>query len=172
MPAKFNFEKDMPRIEKRVGDLETGVKKLAAMQKKKYTEFETLKNALWEGKDLIEENQKSLKKEKDPKKIKELAEEIEEQEKTFKKISAKLDPMVKELTEMGTTAGNLKRTMEDEQKTVEAMEKEVTKTAGDVKDLKAWADSLKALAKTLKQSIMSAGDLESEAKGLPKVPKL
>lgn len=169
---KTDFERDMPKLEKRVGELEKGVKQLSGMQKKKYTEFETLKNALWEGKDLIDENQKALKKEKDPKKLKALAEEIEEAEKTFKKISAKLDPMIKELSEMGTTAANLKRSMQEEKKTVESMEKDLTRTAGDVKELKAWADTLKDLGKTLTTNIQTAGQLEDEPKSLPKVPKL
>ncbi len=172
MPAKVDFEKDLPKAEKRVDDLDKGVKKLATMQNKKYAEFETLRGALMEGKGIIADSQKDLKKEKDAKKISALAQEIETQEKTFEKISAKLKPIVKELTDMGTTAGNLKRSMQEEYKALQEMEKELKRTGGDMKEIKAWADTIKTLCKTLDDGADKAASLAEEPKSLPDIPKL
>ncbi len=172
MPAKVDFEKDLPKAEKRVDDLDKGLKKLATMQNKKYAEFETLRGALMEGKDVIAENQKAIKKEKDPKKISALATEMEEQEKTFEKIAAKLKPIVKELGDMGTTAGNLKRSMQEEYKALQEMEKELKRTGGDMKEIKAWADTIKTLCKTLDTAADKAASLAEEPKSLPDIPKL
>lgn len=171
MPAKVDFEKDLPKAEKRVDELDKGVKKLATMQNKKYAEFETLRGALIEGKDVMAENQKAIKKEKDPKKIAALATEMEEQEKTFEKMSAKLKPIVKELADMATTAANLKRTMQEEYKALAVMEKDLKRTGGDMKDIKSWADTIKALMKTLDSGADKAASLASELGTLPDIPK-
>ena len=169
---KMDVEGDLTKAEKRVGDIEKGIKTLAGMQKKKYAEFETLNNALYEGKDLIDENQKALKKEKDTKKIKELAGEIEESEKTFKKMAVKRDAVHKELNEMGTTAGNLLRSLQEEEKGLGELEKAIKRTGGELKDLKAWDATIKALQKAIKSSTQTAQGLADEPKNLPNLAKL
>jgi DNA repair ATPase RecN len=169
---KMDVEGDLTKAEKRVGDLEKGLKTLGGMQKKKYAEFETLNNALYEGKELIEDNQKALKKESDPKKIKALAEEMEEAEKTFKKMAAKRDTVVKELGDMGTTATNLLRSFEVEEKGLNELEKALTRSGGDVKEMKAWSNTIKTLLKTASSSMQTAKQLADEPKSLPKLAKL
>lgn len=170
--AKVDVGGDLGKAEKRVGDLEKGLKSLAGMQKKKYAEFETLNNALYEGIDLINENQKALKKEKDTKKIKVLADEIDESEKTFKKMSVKRDAVVKELGDMGTTALNLMRSFEDEDKGLVELEKALPRCGGDLKEMKEWGNTIKTLQKTVNVSRQSARQLADEPKSLPKLAKL
>ena len=170
MPKTVDIDKELPKLEKRVKDLEGGVQKIGSMHKKKYAEFETVNGALWEGKDLIEDDQKKLKKEKDTKKIKALAEEIEEMEKTFKKMSAKIGPIRKELSQMSTTAGNLKRSLDEEKKNVADWEKGLTRTGGDVKELKAASKKLKELDGIIKKSAEAAHFIAET--GLANTPKL
>lgn len=169
---KMDVEGELTKAEKRVTELEKGVKSLAGMQKKKYAEFETLNNALYEGKEIIEDNQKALKKESDPKKIKALADEMEEAEKTFKKMSVKRDAVVKELGDMGTTAGNLVRSLAEEEKGLSQLEKTITRTGGEIKDLKAWSATITELQKTIKGATQTAQGLADEPKSLPKLAKL
>ena len=167
---KVDIESDLPKLEKRVNDLDKGVKKIAAMHKKKYAEFETVNGALWEGKDMIEDNQKKLKKEKDSKKLKKLADEIDAQETTFGKMSKKIPGLRKELGDMSTTAGNLERTLLGEKKTVAQMEKDLKRTGGDVKQLKAWSKTLKDLGDTISKASESAHFIKDT--GLANTPKL
>lgn len=168
--AKTDFNKDLPKLQKRVGNLVNGVKKLGTMHKKKYAEFETVNGALWEGKDMVEDNKKKLKKEKDTKKIKVLAEEIDAQETTFKKMSSKVTPIRKDLADMSSTAGNLKRSLQDEKKTIDGMQKELKRMAGDLKTLKEWNKTLVDLADEVSKSSENASLIADT--GLANTPKL
>ena len=167
-----DFDSELSALEKRLTDFIKGNDKLENMFKKKRQEFETINSGLWEGKKMYEESQKELKKEKDPKKIKALAEEIEETEKTFKKMTAKLDGIVKELSGMGTTGGNLERSIRDEDKALDKMEKDIKRTGGEVKQLKEWDATMKGLRKSINFEATRAFTIKDEVKNLPKTPTL
>ena len=167
---KIDVASDLPKLEKRVDALEKGVKKLASMQKKKYAEFETLNNALYEGKDVIEDNRKKLKKEKNAKKIKLLADEIDAQETTFGKISKKIPALRKSLDDMSGTAKNLCRSLDEELGNISKMEKALARTGGDVKELKAMGKTLKGLTGQVKDAAEPASLIADT--GLPNTPKL
>ena len=123
-----------------------------------------------EGKSLIEDNQKQLKKEKDTKKIKALADEIEEQEKTFKKMSAKMPAIRKEAESMISEGTSLFKSLSGAGDDVKEMEKALTRTAGDINEIKAWSKTLKELGKTIEKAIDIVRPIKDD--GLPNTPKL
>lgn len=167
---KVDVESDLPKLEKTVDGLDKEAKKLGGAYKKKSAEFETVNSALWEGKDLIEDNQKQLKKEKDTKKIKELAEEIEAQETTFKKMSAKLPAIRKEMETMISEAQTLFKSLSSAEDEVSVLEKALTRTAGDINEMKEWSKTLKGLGATIGKAIEIVRPIKDD--GLPNSPKL
>lgn len=167
---KINVESDLPKLEKVVEGLDKDAKKLGAAYKKKSAEFETMNGALWEGKNMIEDNQKQLKKEKDTKKAKTLLEEIEEQEKTFKKMSAKLPAIRKDAETMISEGATLFKSLSAASGDVTDMEKALTRTAGDINEMKEWSKTLKELSKTIEKAIDIVRPIKDD--GLPNTPKL
>lgn len=167
---KIDVESDLPKLEKKVDALVKEAGKINTENKKRYAEFENLNGALWEGKKMIEDNQKALKKEKDTKKIKALADEIDEQEKTFKKISAKIPGIRKNVeSTMNDADANdkeLKSAMDD----IAAFNKALMRTGGDVSELKELGKRLKDLEKSVDKAREIVGPIASG--GLPNTPKL
>jgi chromosome segregation ATPase len=171
MPSS-DFDSDLNKLDKRLEALKKGNDKLETMFKKKRQEFETINSALWEGKKDYDDTQKDLKKEKDAKKIGELAEQLQETEKTFDKMTTKLGGIVKELNDMGATGANLERSIKEEQNNLDALEKEIKRTGGEIKQLKEWADTIKGLGKSINFEATRAFTIADEVKNLPKTPKL
>jgi chromosome segregation ATPase len=142
------------------------------MFKKKRQEFETLNQGLWEGKKEIEDLKKELKKASDTKKITSLAGQVEDSETTFEKMSKKLQLIVRELKDMGTTGKNLERTIKDERKNLEALEKDIKRTGGQISELQAWEKQLKSLDKGINREGLRAFTIFDEVANLPNTPKL
>jgi chromosome segregation ATPase len=171
MPST-DFEGDLDKLDKRLEALKKENDKLETAFKKKRQEFETINSALWEGKKDYDDTQKELKKEKDAAKIGALAEQLQETEKTFDKMTKKLDGLVKELEVMGKTGSELEKSIKEEQKNVDALEKNIKRTGGEIAQLKEWADMIKKLGKGITFEATRAFTIADEVENLPKTPKL
>lgn len=167
---KIDVESDLPKLEKKVDALVKEAGKINTENKKRYAEFENLNGALWEGKKMIEDSQKALKKEKDTKKVKALADEIEEQEKTFKKISAKIPGIRKNVESTMKDAENCDKDLKSALDEIAALNKALTRTAGFGDDLKEMAKQLKDLEKKVDKAREIVGPIATG--GLPNTPKL
>jgi chromosome segregation ATPase len=171
MPTN-DFGADLEKLEKRLEALQKGNDKLETMFKKKRQEFETINSALWEGKKDYDDTKKDLKTEKNATKIGEMAEQLQETEKTFDKMTKKLGGIVKELNDMGTTGSNLERTIKDEEKNLDKLEKDIKRTGGEIAQLKEWAEMIKKLGKGITFEATRAFTIADEVKNLPKTPEL
>jgi len=167
---KVDIEGEISKLEKRIAALNKENNRLGSAHKKKYSEFETLNGALWEGKDVIADSQKQLKKEKDTKKIKKLADEIEAQESTFKKISAKIPAIRKELEKMSSTAKDYVKVGRDELGDIAKLKKDLTRAGGDMKTLKALDKKLDGLNNDVVKIVEAARLIEGAEP--PNTPKL
>ena len=140
---KVDVAAEIEAAELRVKKLHKKTSKLTGAVKKKYAEFETLNGTLYEGKDVIADNTKALKKEKNDRKAKALQEEIDEMEKVFKKISTKIGPVIRELERMGTLGEGLVSDLEEERSTLVALGNSLKRTGGELDQLRAWAPTSK-----------------------------
>lgn len=167
---KINVESDLPKLEKKVEALVKEAGKINTENKKRYAEFENLNGALWEGKKMIEDSQKALKKEKDTKKIKELADEIEQQEETFKKISGKIPGIRKNVESTMNDATTCDKDLKGAIDEIAEFNKALLRTGGDVSDLKEWGKQLKDLETKATKAREIVGPISTG--GLPNTPKL
>lgn len=169
---KVDVESEIEGAEKRVNALERKTKQLVSAQKKKYAEFETLNGALYEGKDLIEDNKKQLKREKNDRKRKALTDEIEESERTFGKISKKLEPIVKALKQSGDASDAISGELKTERKTLVDLGNSLKRTGGELDQLRQWAAEIKKLIKTVADTAETAGQAADLPNTLPNTPRL
>lgn len=169
---KVDVAAEIDAAETRIKQLGRDTKALAGGQKKKHAEFETLNGALFEGLEVIADSKKALKKEKDGRKKKLLEDEIDAQEKTFKKISAKLTPIVRDLGRSGTEADTLREALKAEKATLVALGNGLKRTGGELDQLRAWAADIKGLIKkvgAISEVADQAADLPNT---LPRTPTL
>ena len=161
---KVDVAAEIEAAELRVKNLHKKAKQLAGAQKKKFAEFETLNGTLYEGKDVIAE--------KNDRKAKALQEEIDEMEKVFKKISAKIGPVIRELERMGKLGDGLVSELQEERKTLIALGNSLKRTGGELDQLRAWAADIKGLLKIVSDTADTAGEVAELPATLPNTPKL
>ncbi len=169
---KVDIAAEIDAAEARVKQLGRTTKAVAGAQKKKYAEFETLNGALFEGIEVIADSKKALKKEKDGRKIKALEAEIDAQEKTFKKISTKLTPIVRDLGRSGTEGDALNEQLKAERATLVELGNSLKRTGGELDQLRTWAGEIKALIKKVGAIAETAGQVAELPSSLPRTPTL
>ena len=169
---KIDVAAEIDAAEARIKTLGRDTKSLAGAQKKKFAEFETLNGALFEGVEVIADSKKALKKAKDARKQKALEEEIDAQEKTFKKISAKLGPIVRDLERSGAEGDALNEQLKAEKATLVALGNSLKRTGGELDQLRTWAGEIKALIKKVGAIAETAGQVAELPSTLPRTPTL
>ena len=169
---KVDTEAELDSALARVNALAKKVNKLAANQKKKYAEFETLNGGLHEGKDVIEDSKKALKKEKNDRKRKALEDEIEEGEASFGRMSTKLRGIVRDLGVMGGKGARLENSLKEERAKLVELGNSLKRTGGELEQLREWAANIKKLIKFVSDTHENASAAAELPGTLPRTPTL
>ncbi len=128
--------------------------------------------ALWDCKDTIDQCQKGLKKESNTKKIQELAEKITESENTCKSEKPTWESTKEKLGLIGGAARDAHRVLQDQDKELDKIEKDMTRSGAEKSDFDAWDKTIKGLRKFITADGTRAFNVLDEVKNLPAPPKL
>ena len=170
--AKTDIQSDLDDVVSKVGIAKDAVDRTEKDFDKERPKHAKAQVALWDCKDTIDKCQKDLKKESNTKKIKELADTIEACEKTFKSEKATWESTRYELSLCGGAARDAHRVFQEQDKALDKIEKDMTRSGADKSDFDAWNKTIKGLRKSITAEGTRAFTIMDEVKNLPAPPKL
>ncbi|HEY4328896.1 MAG TPA: hypothetical protein VGN88_04110 [Phycisphaerae bacterium] len=143
-------------------------KTLDTAMKKKMSEFQMVNQGLWEGKDHIKELEKAREEA-----VKKLDAEIDAAKETFgKMVTNKIGPIKKNLSEMGTTAGNTAVMAHGLESRLKGLHTSLNGATGDKLKLAGAYEHVKKLETGANRTFVELNSMKLEIQGLANTPSI